>query len=312
LGSWGSEWFNLETGTLRLHDVMRAYLSGRLLTPAAAHARLVDALGDPHDLPDDYAWHWYAYHLVGAGRLDRLRQLLLDFNWIQAKLEATDATALISDYDAANVAAGFSRARRDLQISSGGVAGGAAGGEVRLVQDALRLSAHVLARDKTQLASQLIGRLLSSPSSGIRSLIAQAAQFHDVPWLKPETASLTAPGGPLVRTLEGDTREVEAVAIAPHGQRAVFASDDGTLSVWDLEQGELRQRLEGHTDAVRAVAMTPDVKRAVSASDDRTLKVWDLSTGRKRGRWRATPTGSGQWPSRRMAAAPSPHPMTRR
>ena len=40
-----------------------------------------------------------AYHLVQAGRKDDLRRLLLDFNYLQAKLAATDPNALIADYD---------------------------------------------------------------------------------------------------------------------------------------------------------------------------------------------------------------------
>ena len=67
------------------------------------------------------------------------------------------------------------------------------------------------------------------------------------------------------------------------GKRAVSASDDKTLKVWDLATGTLRT-LKGHADSVNAVAMTPDGKRAVSGSDDKTLKVWDLATGRRSAR----------------------------
>src|SRR5271167_1779096 len=78
---------------------MRAYDSGRLRKAEKIHARLVEAWGDPYHLPDDYAWRWYTYHLREAGRHHDLRELLLDFNWMQAKLEATDITALTADYD---------------------------------------------------------------------------------------------------------------------------------------------------------------------------------------------------------------------
>jgi len=69
------------------------------------------------------------------------------------------------------------------------------------------------------------------------------------------------------------------VAVTNEGARAISASNDRTLKVWDLETGEQIRTLEGHTDWVRAVAVTNDGARAISASDDKTLKVWDLETG---------------------------------
>jgi WD40 repeat protein len=42
-----------------------------------------------------------------------------------------------------------------------------------------------------------------------------------------------------VRTLAGHTDGVSAVAVTADGQRAVSASDDRTLRVWDLESGRV-------------------------------------------------------------------------
>jgi WD40 repeat protein len=78
--------------------------------------------------------------------------------------------------------------------------------------------------------------------------------------------------------LEGHDDWVVAVAVTLDGRRAVFASADGTLKVWDIESGrELLRTLEGYGGG--AVAVTPDGRRAVSASSDGTLKVWDLDSG---------------------------------
>lgn len=78
--------------------------------------------------------------------------------------------------------------------------------------------------------------------------------------------------------LEGHQHAVWAVALTGDG-RAVSASSDGTLRVWDLESGDELAVLTGHRDAVRAVARTGD-GRVVSASWDGTLRVWDLETRR--------------------------------
>jgi TIR domain/WD domain, G-beta repeat len=99
--------------------------------------------------------------------------------------------------------------------------------------------------------------------------------------------------GETLRTLEGHTSLVTAVAVTPDGRRVVSASADQTLRVWDLESGQTLRTLESHTDIVTAVAVTPDGRRVVSASTDRTLRVWDLETGEEI----ASFTGDGGIPS---------------
>jgi hypothetical protein len=93
---------DLTARQLRLHDVMRSYLQTALAQrgdPKLVHGKLVDAWGDPHQLPEAYAWQWYAYHVAAAGRLPQLRDLLLDPEWLRNKLAATDVTALTSEFD---------------------------------------------------------------------------------------------------------------------------------------------------------------------------------------------------------------------
>jgi WD40 repeat protein len=74
---------------------------------------------------------------------------------------------------------------------------------------------------------------------------------------------------------------VELVAVTPDGRRAVSASRDCTLRLWDLESGQTLRTLEGHTGWVWAVAVTPDGSRAISASRDHTLRLWDPESGKE-------------------------------
>ena len=152
--------------------------------------------------------------------------------------------------------------------------------DLQLVQSAIRLSAHVLARDRRQLAGQLTGRLLGNRTPCVQALLEQITKSSDFVWLRPLTPSLTQPGGPLVCTLEGHTGWVTAVAIIPDGRHAVSTSHDRTVQMWDLENGCRLRTLEGHTDRVHAVAVTPDGRRAISGSGDHTLRVWDLESGK--------------------------------
>ncbi|HUI43521.1 MAG TPA: NB-ARC domain-containing protein, partial [Terriglobia bacterium] len=159
-----------------------------------------------------------------------------------------------------------------------------------LIHGAIRLSSHVIERDPTQFASQLVGRLLPHQEiPAVRQFAETIVEGAPRPWLRPLTSDLTPPGGPLLRTLSGHTDSVTAVAVfdSPEGdgKRAVSASADNTLKVWDLASGRELLTLSGHTDPVRGVAVfdSPDGdgKRAVSASEDDTLKVWDLASGRE-------------------------------
>lgn len=250
---------DLRVGVVRMHDVIRAYLQREVSGERALHARLVEAWGDPRRLPNEYAWRWYAYHSMQAGRQDALRQLLLDFDWIRAKLDATGANPLIADYE---------YFPEDESLHE--------------VQGALRLSAHILAKDPSQLPSQLYGRLAGTGDPGVKALVDGVPQREERAWLRPLTGALTVAGGPLVRILAGHSGRVTAVAVTPDGKRAVSASGDRTLKVWDLASGEEVLTLAGHSDRVTAVAVTPDGKLAVSAALDMTVKVWDLATGEER------------------------------
>lgn len=203
-----------------------------------------------------YCLRHLAGHLHEVDRDRDARGVLLNFDFLLAKLEATDVNALIADYEY-------------LPEDS----------DLRLVQSAIRLSAHVLSRDPRQLPGQLTGRLLGNRSADIQALLRQANERAPWPWLRPLKPTLTPPGGSLIRTLEGHASVVTAVAVTPDGRRAVSASRDRTLRVWDLERGQVVRTLEGHIKAVTAVAVTPDGYNAVSASRDGTLRVWDLATG---------------------------------
>lgn len=100
-----------------------------------------------------YCLRHLPFHLHKANRDKNARTVLLDFDFLQTKLEFTEAGALIADYD-------YLPKEADL----------------RLVQSAIRLSAYVLARDHHQLAGQITGRLLGNTAPDIQGLLKNAAE----------------------------------------------------------------------------------------------------------------------------------------
>ncbi len=249
-----------ESDLVHLHDMIRRALGASLANvtePSTVHRRLVDTWSDPYHLPHDYAWRWFGWHCIQAKEEPRLRRLLLDLDWLRAKIDATDINALVAEYE---------HVRSDPQAE--------------LLRGALRMSAHVLSRNKSEMAGQLLARI-PEREKVLRKQILDRALTARGPWLRPLRPSLTQPGGPLLHTLAGHAGAVNAVSLAADGKRAVSGSDDRTLKVWDIESGLELQTLDGHADRVTAVAVTPDGRCVVSGSRDMTLKVWDVQSGRE-------------------------------
>ncbi|MEH2295548.1 MAG: hypothetical protein V7K31_21260, partial [Nostoc sp.] len=210
--------------------------------------------------------------LIKSGNLEKYYQTLTDFDFITAKINHPEfgVQPLIEDYDLID----------HREMSNNSEYNFKKGTSLKLIQGALRLSAHILPMDKGQLASQLHGRLLNQKMlEEIQALLAKINQKTTIPWLCPLTPSLTPPGGRLLRTLKGHSDSVNAVAITPNGQQVISASFDKTLKVWNLATGEELFTLKGHSDSVNAVAITPNGQQVISASFDKTLKVWNLATG---------------------------------
>jgi len=122
---------------------------------------------------------------------------------------------------------------------------------------------------------------LDEDNTDLALLLAMEANRLDNP---PPQAQLMlaeaayAPGAR--RRFAGHTAPVEGLVILPGGNRAISASADRTLILWDLG-GAARRRFEGHTDAVHDVALLPGGDRALSASADGTLILWNVETGER-------------------------------
>ena len=74
---------------------------------------------------------------------------------------------------------------------------------------------------------------------------------------------------------------VLTVAYSPDGKTlASSGSSDGTIQLWNANNGKRLRTLKGHKEMVRTLAFSPDGKTLVSGSDDDTLRAWNTNTGR--------------------------------
>lgn len=149
--------FSLQAGTIRLHDIMCAYLARQVTDPITLHSRLLDAWREPHCLADPYALRWLCYHMAKAGQAEALCALLLDYCWLKHKLRTSGVNALLDDF-------------HHIDADSIGAA----------LHQALRQAAHILGHagagwdGADQLASQLLARLLHRREPEIAKLLSDA------------------------------------------------------------------------------------------------------------------------------------------
>jgi hypothetical protein len=186
---------------------------------------------------------------------------------LQNKLKFTSINDLLADYQ-------YIPEHEDLQI----------------VQSALHLSAYVLAQDPAQLGGQLAGRLLEIKSATIGAFVSQISQLADLPHLLPLTASLSAPGGALLRTLHqglapggmaGVFSSPGKIALSSNGRYVFSSISSSKIKVWDSETGVVVRILEREAKDVSALAVAGDTKRIVSGSWKGEISVWDIDTGQK-------------------------------
>lgn len=262
---------DLEQRFLTLHDAIRSWLIARQAGQALAHQHdqllTAYASGRPRwcgVVDDGYLYQHLAPHLIAAGRGDELRALLVDADWIAARL-ATDSSAghpLDAAANLRHLLADYARLAPDVDVG--------------LVEQALRMSAHVLSKRPDLLAQQLIGRLGAVNRAGLEPLLEQ---LREVPsGLRSLRPTLTPPG-PLTLTLTGHGFAVEGVEVSPDGRIAVSWALD-VLRVWDLESGVNTYALRGHGRWISGAALLRDSQQLLSWSMDGTLLLWNIADGR--------------------------------
>src|SRR5262249_40524657 len=74
-----------------------------------------------------------------------------------------------------------------------------------------------------------------------------------------------------VRSFEGHTSGVSAVAFSPEGRQITSGSYDTTLRLWEVADGRCLHTFKGHAGRLTSVAYSPDGSQILSGSGDKTL-----------------------------------------
>ena len=83
--------------------------------------------------------------------------------------------------------------------------------------------------------------------------------------------------GSLVFTLSGHNSWANQLDFNADGTYLVSASEDGTIILWDLVDGQPAEILTGHDGPVNTVDVSSDDKLIASGSDDGTVRIWSLT-----------------------------------
>lgn len=289
--------YNLESGTLRLHDIVRDYLtrpaayqqglasgvssgsgSGVGQAEVTAHNKLLDSyrLAQWADLPatERYLWEYLGWHLMRAGRAQDFITTVTDLNYLAKK------AVYLSPFKAEN----------DLRLLDQLVDQDAINTAINTDDQGLRLQlarlTHLLARCETpqDAASVLWNRI---------SLHAQPAlkQRWDAafgrPWLQATQPLPDLPPAALFRTLDGQRDTVRGLAFSPDGSQIVSTGDDRTVRLWYVDRGQQAQDPIAVAHEGRSASWSADGTLIAVGFRSGEVALYDPHAWIERQRWQA-------------------------
>ena len=120
-----------------------------------------------------------------------------------------------------------------------------------------------------------VSALLLSPRD---SIVRKLYQSAILPWIirTPTVQKLWTES---LETFEAHREEIIDLTTCPGSRFIVSASKDGTVKLWNLQEGSHEVTLVGHTGPVRSVSLSTTSSIIASASKDCTARIWNVRTG---------------------------------
>ena len=279
----------------------------------AAHRGIAEALLRiaPAQM-DDYALSYLPAHLALAGEPLRAAALLLDLNFLAARLARVSPPAVLDDFTTIRQALGSGGA--DVPDADAGTRAE----QLRMVEGAIRQTLPALAASPEGTFAQLYNGLAGLPA--LADVLRESAARRRAPWLRlvwpvmtsgqhapeiiwqgatPLALSAASTGGrwlaacgdgylriwadgTLIREWPAGREQGTAVlttcALSADGRLALSGAEDGSARLWTPDDGKWRQELADHRGAVTGCALNADGSRALTTAG-RLLQMWDCRSG---------------------------------
>ncbi|MEH2300154.1 MAG: serine/threonine-protein kinase, partial [Nostoc sp.] len=79
----------------------------------------------------------------------------------------------------------------------------------------------------------------------------------------------------------GHSDSINSIVISPDGQTLISASNDKTIKVWNLKNGDEIFTITLDADIVKCLVISPDGHTFVSGSINGVIQVWNITTGKE-------------------------------
>ena len=211
-------------------------------------------------------------HLLKSGNFDELKsKCLCNFDFLKVKLAAFSLRSILDDIQTALTAE-----PKDADLN--------------ILYDVLYLSRHEVIANPRQLATQLLGRLTDiiradtprAPSDPRRypflNRLVNAARRHELPVLVPSRSCMAPPGGILNDCLQGHDKPITAIQLTKDSTKAITASLDNTVKIWDLKYGRVTKTIPDVGAKVCYMCL-PMQDAMLVTSEMNCIRVWSMKNG---------------------------------
>jgi len=124
------------------------------------------------------------------------------------------------------------------------------------------------------------GKLMQTIDEGMTAItsVVFSPDNEKIAWSEIDgTVRLRTYSGLWLHIMKAESGAANSVVFSPQAKWLAVGYEDGSIRIWNVEDGSLLQILTGHTGAVSSLSFSPDSKWLVSGSKDGTLRLWRLN-----------------------------------